>query len=149
MRSGGDDEFYGSTIPTRNFFSFLPHLADQGLFRTQQRHHRRRNDVGAGRPFSGSGLAGISSQLEWDRSRVIGEPDLERTSWAICARELGGHQWHSRFRRAGLSTQRNPAFLNQALTGTLVLSGDGRGSNDYTVTTGHIAADDVPLTRLI
>jgi hypothetical protein len=40
------------------------------------------------------------------------------------------------FVELGSSTQRNPAFLNQALTGTLVLSGDGRGSNDYTVTTG-------------
>lgn len=34
------------------------------------------------------------------------------------------------------SSTRNPAFLNQALTGTLTLSGNGLGSNDYTVTTG-------------
>jgi len=34
------------------------------------------------------------------------------------------------------SSTRNPAFLNQALTGSLTLNGNGTGSNDYTVTTG-------------
>ena len=34
------------------------------------------------------------------------------------------------------SSTRNPAFLNQALTGTLTLNGNGTGSNDYVVTTG-------------
>jgi len=40
------------------------------------------------------------------------------------------------FVELGSSTQHTPAFLNQALTGTLVLNGNGTGSNDYTVTTG-------------
>jgi len=40
------------------------------------------------------------------------------------------------FVELGSSTQHTPAFLNQALTGTLVLDGNGTGSNDYTVTTG-------------
>jgi len=40
------------------------------------------------------------------------------------------------FVELGSSSQHNPAFLNQALTGTLVLNGNGTGSNDYTVTTG-------------
>jgi hypothetical protein len=40
------------------------------------------------------------------------------------------------FVELGSSSQHNPAFLNQALTGALVLNGNGTGSNDYTVTTG-------------
>jgi hypothetical protein len=40
------------------------------------------------------------------------------------------------FVELGSSSQHTPAFLNQALTGTLVLNGNGTGSNDYTVTTG-------------
>jgi len=41
------------------------------------------------------------------------------------------------FVELGSSTQHTPAFLNQALTGTLTLSSSGgMGSNDYTVTTG-------------
>ncbi len=41
------------------------------------------------------------------------------------------------FVELGSSSQHNPAFLNQALTGTLTLSSSGgMGSNDYTVTTG-------------
>jgi len=40
------------------------------------------------------------------------------------------------FVELGSSTQHSPAFLNQALSGTLTLNGNGTGSNDYTVTTG-------------
>jgi hypothetical protein len=40
------------------------------------------------------------------------------------------------FVELGSTTQHNPAFLNQALTGTLTLNGSGTGSNDYVVTTG-------------
>ena len=40
------------------------------------------------------------------------------------------------FVELGSSTKHSPAFLNQALTGTLTLNGNGTGSNDYTVTIG-------------
>jgi hypothetical protein len=34
-------------------------------------------------------------------------------------------------------SQRNPAFLNIPITGTLTINGDGTGANNYTVTTGN------------
>jgi hypothetical protein len=56
---------------------------------------------------------------------------------------VGQHSLSSTGRIAGTidfvelgSSTRNPAFLNQALTGTLTLNGNGTGSNDYTVITG-------------
>jgi hypothetical protein len=40
------------------------------------------------------------------------------------------------FVELGSSSQHNPAFLNQALSGALTLNSNGTGSNDYTVTIG-------------
>src|SRR6266404_3385917 len=55
------------------------------------------------------------------------------------SRTRGCAGWRSlvpRSRSPPKSRQHSPAFLNQALSGTLTLNGNGTGSNDYTVTTG-------------
>jgi hypothetical protein len=88
-------------------------------------------------PFSGAGLAGnfvfawsginlgSSANLVFEED-FVGQHSLSST---------GGIAGTIDFVELGSSTH-NPAFLNQALTGTLTLNGNGTGSNDYTVTTG-------------
>jgi hypothetical protein len=89
-------------------------------------------------PFSGSGLAG-NFVFNWSgivlgsSANLTFEEDFVGQYALASSGAIGGEV---DFVELGSSTQRNPAFLNQALTGTLVLSGDGRGSNDYIVTTG-------------
>jgi len=89
-------------------------------------------------PFSGSGLAG-NFVFNWSGIVLGSSANLtfeEDFVGQYALASSGAISGTVDFVELGSSTQRNPAFLNQALTGTLVLSGDGRGSNDYTVTTG-------------
>ncbi len=89
-------------------------------------------------PFSGPGLAG-NFVFNWSGIVLGSSANLtfeEDFVGQYAQASSGAISGVVDFVELGSSTQRNPAFLNQALTGTLVLSGDGRGSNDYTVTTG-------------
>jgi hypothetical protein len=89
-------------------------------------------------PFSGPGLAG-NFVFNWSGIVLGSSANLtfeEDFVGQYALASSGAISGVVDFVELGSSTQRNPAFLNQALTGTLVLSGDGRGSNDYTVTTG-------------
>ncbi len=89
-------------------------------------------------PFSGAGLAG-NFVFTWSGIVLGSSANLtfeEDFVGRYALASSGAISGVVDFVELGSSTQRNPAFLNQALTGTLVLSGDGRGSNDYTVTTG-------------
>jgi len=89
-------------------------------------------------PFSGAGLAG-NFVFNWSGIVLGSSANLTFEEDFVGQHALassGAISGVVDFVELGSSTQRNPAFLNQALTGRLVLSGDGRGSNDYTVTTG-------------
>lgn len=89
-------------------------------------------------PFTGPGLAG-NFVFNWSGIVLGSSANLtfeEDFVGQYALASSGSISGAVDFVELGSSTQRNPAFLNQALTGTLVLSGDGRGSNDYTVTTG-------------
>jgi hypothetical protein len=89
-------------------------------------------------PFTGAGLAG-NFVFNWSGIVLGSSANLtfeEDFVGQYALASSGTISGAVDFVELGSSTQRNPAFLNQALTGTLVLSGDGRGSNDYTVTTG-------------
>ena len=45
-------------------------------------------------------------------------------------------------------SKRSPAFLDIPITGMLTINGDGTGANNYTVTTGQFALNDVQLPGL-
>jgi hypothetical protein len=89
-------------------------------------------------PFSGAGLAG-NFVFNWSginlgsSANLVFEEDFVGQHALSSAGAIAGT---IDFVELGSSSQHNPAFLNQALTGTLVLNGNGTGSNDYTVTTG-------------
>jgi len=89
-------------------------------------------------PFSTAGLAG-SFVFNWSginlgsSANIPFEEDFLGQHSISSAGAIAGA---IDFVELGSSTQHTPAFLNQALTGTLVLNGNGTGSNDYTVTTG-------------
>ena len=89
-------------------------------------------------PFSGGGLAG-NFVFNWSgtnlgsTANLVFEEDFVGQHSLSSAGAIAGTV---DFVELGSSTQHNPAFLNQALSGTLTLNGNGTGSNDYTVTTG-------------
>lgn len=89
-------------------------------------------------PFSGAGLAG-NFVFNWSginlgstANLVFEEDFVGQHSLSSAGAVLGAID----FVELGSSTQHSPAFLNQALSGTLTLNGNGTGSNDYVVTTG-------------
>jgi hypothetical protein len=89
-------------------------------------------------PFSGASLAGnfvfnwsginlgSSANLTFQED-FVGQHSLSNTGAIAGAVD---------FVELGSSSQHSPAFLNQALSGTLTLNGNGLASNDYTVTIG-------------
>src|SRR5258708_5486434 len=89
-------------------------------------------------PFSGAGLTG-NFVFNWSginlgsTANLVFEEDFVRQHSLSIAGAIAGA---IDFVELGSSTQHSPAFLNQALSGTLTLNGNGTGSNDYTVTTG-------------
>jgi hypothetical protein len=89
-------------------------------------------------PFSGAGLAG-NFVFNWSginlgsTANLVFEEDFVGQHALSSAGAISGAV---DFVELGSSSQHNPAFLNQALSGTLTLNGNGTGSNDYTVTTG-------------
>jgi len=89
-------------------------------------------------PFSGGGLAG-NFVFNWSginlgsTANLVFEEDFVGQHSLSSAGAIAGA---IDFVELGSSTQHSPAFLNQALSGTLTLNGNGTGSNDYTVTTG-------------
>jgi hypothetical protein len=89
-------------------------------------------------PFSGVGLAG-NFVFNWSginlgsSSNLVFEEDFVGQHALSSGGAISGA---IDFVELGSSTQRSPAFLDQALSGTLTLNGNGTGSNDYTVTIG-------------
>jgi hypothetical protein len=89
-------------------------------------------------PFSGAGLAG-NFVFDWSginlgsTANLVFEEDFVGQHSLSSAGAVAGT---IDFVELGSTSQHNPAFLNQALTGTLTLNGNGTGSNDYTVTIG-------------
>jgi hypothetical protein len=89
-------------------------------------------------PFTGAGLAG-NFVFNWSginlgsSANLVFEEDFVGQHALSSAGAISGVV---DFVELGSTSQHNPAFPNQALTGTLTLSGNGTGSNDYTVTTG-------------
>jgi hypothetical protein len=89
-------------------------------------------------PFSGAGLAG-NFVFNWSginlgsAANLVFQEDFVGQHSLSSAGAIAGTV---DFVELGSSSQHNPAFLNQALSGTLTLNGNGTGSNDYTVTTG-------------
>jgi hypothetical protein len=87
-------------------------------------------------PFSGAGLAG-SFVFNWSGINLGSSANLRFEEDFV-----GQHSLSSAGAIAGtvdfveLGSTSKPAFLDQALSGTLTLNGNGTGSNDYTVTTG-------------
>ena len=89
-------------------------------------------------PFTGAGLAG-NFVFDWSGIVLGSSQNLTFEEDFVGQHALassGAISGVVDFVELGSSTQRNPAFLNQALTGTLTLNGNGTGSNDYVVTTG-------------
>src|SRR5258707_14776122 len=89
-------------------------------------------------PFTSAGLAG-SFVFNWSginlgsTANLAFEEDFVGQHGLSSAGAIAGT---IDFVELGSSSQHTPAFLTQALTGTLTLNGNGTGSNDYTVTTG-------------
>jgi hypothetical protein len=89
-------------------------------------------------PFSGAGLAG-NFVFNWSginlgsTANLVFQEDFVGQHALSSAGAISGTV---DFVELGSTSQHNPAFLNQALTGTLTLNGNGTGSNDYTVTIG-------------
>ncbi len=89
-------------------------------------------------PFSGASLAG-NFVFNWSginlgsSANLVFEEDFVGQHSLSSAGAIAGA---IDFVELGSSTNHSPAFLNQALSGTLTLNGNGTGSNDYTVTTG-------------
>jgi len=89
-------------------------------------------------PFSGAGLTG-NFVFNWSginlgsTANLVFEEDFVGQHSLSSAGAIAGA---IDFVELGSSTNHSPAFLNQALSGTLTLNGNGTGSNDYTVTTG-------------
>jgi hypothetical protein len=89
-------------------------------------------------PFTGAGLAG-NFVFNWSGINLGSTANLVFQEDFVGEHALsssGAISGVIDFVELGSSTKANPAFLNQALTGTLTLNGNGLGSNDYTVTTG-------------
>jgi hypothetical protein len=90
-------------------------------------------------PFTSGGLAG-SFVFNWSGINLGSTANLTFEEDFVGQHALssaGAIAGEIDFVELGSSSQHNPAFLNQALTGTLTLSSSGgMGSNDYTVTTG-------------
>ena len=89
-------------------------------------------------PFSASGLAG-NFVFNWSGINLGSTANLVFEEDFVGQHSLsstGAIAGAVDFVELGSSSQHNPAFLNQALSGTLTLNGNGTGSNDYTVTTG-------------
>jgi hypothetical protein len=90
-------------------------------------------------PFTGGGLAG-SFVFNWSGINLGSTANLTFEEDFVGQHALssaGAIAGTIDFVELGSSSQHTPAFLNQALTGTLTLSSSGgMGSNDYTVTTG-------------
>ena len=89
-------------------------------------------------PFTSAGLAG-KFVFNWSginlgsTSNLVFEEDFVGQHSLSSAGVIAGAV---DFVELGSSSQHSPAFLNQALSGTLTLNGNGTGSNDYIVTTG-------------
>ena len=89
-------------------------------------------------PFTSAGLAG-NFVFNWSGINLGSSANLPFEEDFVGQHSLsnaGAIAGAIDFVELGSSSQHTPAFLNQALTGTLVLNGNGTGSNDYTVTTG-------------
>src|SRR6266481_3660848 len=89
-------------------------------------------------PFTSAGLAG-SFVFNWSGVNLGSSANIPFEEDFLGQHSLssaGAIAGAIDFVELGSSSQHTPAFLNQALTGTLVLNGNGTGSNDYTVTTG-------------
>jgi hypothetical protein len=90
-------------------------------------------------PFSGASLAG-NFVFNWSGINLGSSTNLTFQEDFVGRHSLsntGAIAGAVDFVELGSSSQHSPAFLNQALTGTLTLSSSGGvGSNDYTVTTG-------------
>jgi hypothetical protein len=89
-------------------------------------------------PFSGAGLTG-KFVFNWSginlgsTANLVFEEDFVGQHSLSSAGAIAGTV---DFVELGSSSNHSPAFLNQALSGTLTLNGNGTGSNDYTVTSG-------------
>jgi hypothetical protein len=89
-------------------------------------------------PFSGAGLAG-NFVFNWSGINLGSSANLVFQEDFVGQHALssaGAISGTIDFVELGSTSQHSPAFLNQALTGTLTLNGNGTGSNDYTVTIG-------------
>jgi hypothetical protein len=89
-------------------------------------------------PFSGAGLAG-NFVFNWSGINLGSTANLVFEEDFVGEHSLssaGGIAGAVDFVELGSSTSHSPAFLNQALSGSLTLNGNGMGSNDYTVTIG-------------
>jgi len=89
-------------------------------------------------PFSGSGLAG-NFVFNWSGINLGSTTNLRFEEDFVGEHSLssaGAIAGTVDFVELGSSSSHNPAFLDQALSGTLTLNANGMGSNDYTVTTG-------------
>jgi hypothetical protein len=137
----GTMSFTASSNPNLGTFSFVFYL----LSPTQAFIQDTSNGViGDGTmfaqtgPFSGAGLAG-NFVFDWSginlgsTANLVFEEDFVGQHSLSSAGAVAGT---IDFVELGSTSQHNPAFLNQALTGTLTLNGNGTGSNDYTVTIG-------------
>src|SRR5258707_12997548 len=88
-------------------------------------------------PFTSAGLAG-SFVFNWSginlgsSANLVFEEDFVGQHSLSSAGAIAGT---IDFVELGSSTSHNPAFLNQALSDTLTLNGNGTGSNDYTFKT--------------